>query len=235
MLNNHDKEHFSSIWKQKSENLINSYHPGQNLRVDYCIDRVSKGEKFLDIGCGTGILASALRDRFAEVYGIDIAEQPLQVAKENHVNVECVNLNSDPLPFPDNYFDTVTILSVLQFIYDISFCLSEISRVLKPGGTLLLIVPNMRTYWRIARILFSGHFPRTSKDLAGYDGGSIHYFCSKDLVDYLPGFGFSIKQMAGIMCIPHFVNKIPDQSIWGAIKREFFSAEFVIEAIKSRK
>ena len=63
MTSQHEKNFFDQIWHQKalSDELNSGYIPGKNLRIDYCIRNLPKGENFLDIGCGTGILANEVK------------------------------------------------------------------------------------------------------------------------------------------------------------------------------
>jgi SAM-dependent methyltransferase len=143
-----------------------------------------------------------------------------------------VDLNQDGLPFPDQYFEAVTILSTLQYFQDLYLVLGECQRVLSPSGILLLSVPNMRAFWRLGRLLLQGSFPRVSLDQEGYDGGTLHYFAFANLKQLLHETGFEVVWAHGIFCLPSFLEGFPDSSLLGKIKREFFSAEIFIMARK---
>jgi hypothetical protein len=95
-----------------------------------------------------------------------------------------------------------------------------------------LTVPNMRSYWRIFKLAVLGDFPRTSLDLEGYDGGTIHYFCYKDIKKLLDMFGFKVNLHKGIFCNPHIFEKLPELGLLGKIKAEFMSAEIFVRSIK---
>lgn len=194
MNSKHDKKVFDQIWQQKalSDDLNSSYIPGKNLRIDYCIRNLPKGAKFLDIGCGTGILANEVKGKYSEVFGVDIAELPVKIACANGINASVCNLNFEKLPFPDDFFDSLTLLSTLQYFHDLDFSISEIRRVLRPSGYLLLSIPNVRSYWRVFKLAIIGKFPQVSKDKIGYDGGTLHYFCYQDLKKILLDNGFNI-------------------------------------------
>jgi len=234
MLGGRDEQNFQQVWAQKSQSGqdLGEYHPGANQRVDFCLRYLPAGECFLDIGCGTGILAAQLKGRYREVHGIDIAELPVQIACQNQVRAVQHNLNTAPLPYSNDYFDTVTVLSTLQYFYDLDFAVGEIRRVLKPGGLVVLTVPNMRAFWRLAKLALKGEFPTTAKDEVGYDGGALHYFCYANLAGLLARYGLKPVYKGGIFCIPAFLNSVKDGGGLGALKREFFSAEVVIAARK---
>lgn len=234
MLRQPDSAHFDKVWQSKAERgqlLFAAYVPGANPRVDKALQLISRGTRFLDIACGTGVLAAQVKDRFQEVYGVDIAEAPVQIARDHGVIASIVNLNTQPLPFEDGYFSAVTIMSALQYMYDLDFVLGECFRVLSPRGEILICVPNMRTFWRMWKLAVLGTFPRTSLDI-GYDGGTLHYFCSKDVARLLRRNGFEVVTAGGIMCLPRFLRRVPDPGIPGYMKREFFSAEVCVKAVK---
>lgn len=92
----------------------------------------------LDAGCGSGSLSAALHDRGATVTGldasagmVDLAKRRLSPAVEFHV----ADLN-DLLPFDDGRFDDVVASLVLHYIEDWTPALTEMRRVLRPGGRL---------------------------------------------------------------------------------------------------
>ena len=234
MLGQSSQHHFNQVWKRKMESqdgLV--YVPGINLRVDKALQNLSRGFGLLDIGCGNGILLSQIQDRFEDARGIDVAEDAVNLVRQNGLRADVVNLNLESLPYPDSHFDVITILSALQYFYDLNHVLGECYRVLSHSGILMLSVPNMRTFWRIGRLLFRGTFPRVSKDKEGYDGGTLHYFAFANLNQLLVENGFKILWAHGIFCTPRFFERFPDRGWIGAIKREFFGAETFIMAVKA--
>jgi demethylmenaquinone methyltransferase/2-methoxy-6-polyprenyl-1,4-benzoquinol methylase len=109
---------------------------------------VRGGQRVLDIAGGTGDLAakfSALVGESGEVVLADINDSMLQVGRERLVdrgilkNVDYVQANAECLPFPDNYFDCITIAFGLRNVTDKDAALRSMQRVLKPGGRLLVL------------------------------------------------------------------------------------------------
>jgi 2-polyprenyl-6-hydroxyphenyl methylase / 3-demethylubiquinone-9 3-methyltransferase len=102
------------------------------------LKRNPKSMKALDIGCGGGILAEEFAAAGFEVTGIDPSENSLNVArnhaKQNGLTVTYQPGTGEDLSFPDHSFDVVYCCDVLEHVKDLPKCISEISRVLKPGG-----------------------------------------------------------------------------------------------------
>jgi SAM-dependent methyltransferase len=97
---------------------------------------------FLDYGCGGGALLRRVVDRCRECWGLDVDEDALRrAAKIPGVRVRAI-ASCEPLPFPDGTFDTVSITEVIEHVADERAVLSELTRVLKAGGHLLLTTPH---------------------------------------------------------------------------------------------
>jgi ubiquinone/menaquinone biosynthesis C-methylase UbiE len=100
------------------------------------------GEKVLDVGCGTGTLALAIKRQVGtgEVHGIDASPEMIQFAKEkstkNGSDIDFQVALIEAIPFPDASFDLVTSSLMLHHLPDVVKAKGflEIRRVLKPGG-----------------------------------------------------------------------------------------------------
>lgn len=115
---------------------------------------------WLDCGCADGGYTRALVSKGAEcAVGIDLEAGRVQHAQEKNSSPSSVLFacaSSDTLPFPDSLFDGVLLNEVLEHVLDELRTLSEIYRVLRPGGHLLLMSPNR---W----FPFEGHGMRFGK------------------------------------------------------------------------
>jgi SAM-dependent methyltransferase len=108
-----------------------------------CLNEVLSPRKVLDIGCSKGFLVLAFHRLGIDSYGLDISsyavsKSPLKI--RNKLSV--LNIEKDKIPFPDDYFDLVTMLGVIEHLQDFEFPLKEIKRVLKPGGFFFMITPD---------------------------------------------------------------------------------------------
>ena len=102
------------------------------------------GKTILDAGCARGRFAKQLVSSGARLYGVDLTERFLQAARRNVPSANFVRGSISALPFPAEMFDAVYCLEVLEHLPDTDLALSELSRVLKPGGTLLVIDKSLR-------------------------------------------------------------------------------------------
>jgi SAM-dependent methyltransferase len=95
----------------------------------------------LDVGCGTGGMMVHLR-RFGSVVGVDVSDRALSFAKRREQG-DLVQAGLPNLPFGSESFDLLTSFDVIyhQAVSDDVAALSEMARLLKPGGKLLLRVP----------------------------------------------------------------------------------------------
>ena len=118
---------------------------GQHARSLYPIllERLShiSYQSALDLGCGTGEMIKQIMqsDNHKELYGIDLSEEMLSVAKGKLPDqVKLLLGDSESLPFPDNFFDVVYCNDSFHHYPAPQNVLSEVQRVLKPGGTFLM-------------------------------------------------------------------------------------------------
>lgn len=102
----------------------------------------------LDIGCGAGHGSNSLAKKYGKVRGVDISEEAIAYAKENWAldNIEFKVGSAMDIPYPDNTFDAVAAFEVFEHLSDWRKFLSEIRRVLKPGGIVYISTPNKTLY-----------------------------------------------------------------------------------------
>ncbi|QIG98757.1 MULTISPECIES: class I SAM-dependent methyltransferase [unclassified Bradyrhizobium] len=107
------------------------------------------GQHWLDAGCGTGTLSRLLAARGCDVTGVDASSEMVAAARGRSADdtpAGPLSFQQIPtiasLPFADRSFDGVLCASVLEYVPDVAQCLAQIHRVLRPGGLLLVSIPN---------------------------------------------------------------------------------------------
>ncbi|MCL7491509.1 class I SAM-dependent methyltransferase [Streptomyces sp. MCA2] len=135
-----DYDSFAEAYSADNENnLVNAYYARPAMLA---LAGDVAGRRILDAGCGSGPLSAALRDRGADVTGIDASARMLALARRRLGDDAALHVAdlSDPLPFADGAFDDVVSSLVLHYLEDWGPTLAEIRRVLKPGGRLIASV-----------------------------------------------------------------------------------------------
>jgi SAM-dependent methyltransferase len=106
------------------------------------------GQKMLDIGCGYGFLLNEMQFRGWDVKGLEISKTGRDYTRSKW-NIPVYSQPLETLGLPENTFDVVTLLYVIEHVFDPLELLIEINRILKPGGLVLLRWPHTTPVVRI--------------------------------------------------------------------------------------
>lgn len=118
--------------------------------------------RVLDAGCGSGRLLDELRD-YGHVTGLDLNPDSVEIARSRgHEDV--VQGPVERLPWPDETFDLVISLDMVEHTADDRVTLRELRRVTKPGGKFLMTVPALRALWS-SHDVFNNHFRRYDRKM----------------------------------------------------------------------
>lgn len=100
----------------------------------HLVDRIDigPGAEVLDIAAGTGSITRLSQERGATVISLDQSLRMLGHAVDQ--GATGVIATAETLPFPDASFDAVTFGYLLRYVHDVEVCMTEIARVLRPGG-----------------------------------------------------------------------------------------------------
>ncbi len=113
-------------------------------KVKLINSRSKEGKSLLDIGCGTGDFLLAAKQNGWQVTGIEPDEKARAIAntKTNNLVFESVNL----FDLESQQFDVITLWHVLEHLPDLKKQITTIKQLLKPNGTLIIAVPNFKSY-----------------------------------------------------------------------------------------
>lgn len=169
--------------------------------------------RYLEIGAGSGNIALTVLEKYDELVLTELSNirvNELSKLFKDYAKVKVIqhDIDNKALDFPDGYFDSIVMVTVIEHLVDPKNALRELSRVLKPTGRLIIDTPNIAKWTRRIKLLF-GYFPstasldegslsydkRTPTDL--YDEGHLHYFTFRSLSRLCIAEGFNKVEWFG--------------------------------------
>jgi SAM-dependent methyltransferase len=173
------KDYLEDLWARLPTGTVPS---DLTRRSEFLLSELAGGERLLDVGCGAGEFSAIAAGAGAAVIGVEVAEAALARARRAHPDLDFRLAQIDAaLPFDDTSFDIVWAGEVIEHVADTARWLSEVRRVLVPGGRLLLSTPS---HGRV-RLLVGG-IERYSEPL----GDHLHLYSVASLHRLLDEFGF---------------------------------------------
>nr|HID13768.1 class I SAM-dependent methyltransferase [Anaerolineae bacterium] len=115
-----------------------------------------QGQRVLDVGCGVGMYTAAFLRETPHVFGVEIERGRALEARERAAGV--VQATGERLPFPDAGFDVVFSHEVLEHVADDRAGVAEMVRVTRPGGRIVVFVPNRLYPFETHGIFWHGRY-----------------------------------------------------------------------------
>lgn len=153
----------------------------------------------LDIGCGGGQIDKKFIDLGYDVYGTDISRENLIRAKKIGVRVKQSDANRS-LPYGSGFFSVVFAGEIIEHLFDTRIFLSEIQRVLRAGGLLILTTPNLAHLPDRCKFLF-GISPSQIQPLHMFLRFHIRPFTFQTLRDALKMAKFNVIKQESTMVV----------------------------------
>lgn len=138
----------------------------------------------LDVGCGTGTTLKTLSRLGGRVLGLDLLSEGLRAARSLLPDALLLQGDATRLPIRSGVVNAVTVLDVLEHVDDQDL-LSEVYRVLRPGGLALLTVPGMPGLW----------------SYRDEDAGHLRRYRREGLARLLEARGFDVKEIRHYQCL----------------------------------
>lgn len=151
------------------------------------LKKIGQTKKVLDAGCGIGFFTNAIKKAGYEAVGIDISKNAIEEARKRYPDIHFIcNDLTIHWPFEDSAFDVIFSTEVIEHVLGIYDMFSEMNRVLKKGGVLVLTTPYHGLIKNLLVVLFNfdRHFD--------VEGGHIRFFTEKFLIKILKNFGFAV-------------------------------------------
>jgi 2-polyprenyl-3-methyl-5-hydroxy-6-metoxy-1,4-benzoquinol methylase len=158
-------------------------------RRHFLLSHVDPGQKVLDIGSGEGAFSAALAEHGARPIAVDVADEPLRRLRGRFPDLTDVRraVAGEELPVADREVHAVWAGEVIEHVVDVGAFATELRRVLRPGGTLLLTTPDHP--WRLrARWAFT---PRAFDEHVWPYADHVRFFTRRTLRMVLADAGFA--------------------------------------------
>ncbi len=166
------------------------YFGNQRLELIELVD--DSAMTILDVGCGYGMLGSALKKRIngRRVLGIEIMPDAAREAKtvlDQVVNTDIENID---LPFPKENFDCIIFADILEHLKDPLSVILRLKPYLKKSGCVVCSIPNMRHYTALLRLLTRGW---EYDDFGLFDRTHLRFFSLKTMRQLMEDAGLTIE------------------------------------------
>jgi SAM-dependent methyltransferase len=184
---------------------------GQNKRCRQVMRRAKSTGKILDIGCATGVFLNEMQKKGWKCYGIEPDQEAVAYARRRFgLDVFCGVVEDANLPA--NSFDVVTLWDVLEHVYDLNSTISEIKRLLKPGGVIIAILPNADAFERawFEEYWVGWEVPRHYRT---FTPNTITEFLKKHGFDEIEIFSFTGRHGAFMLSIEFWLNSV-EMAAW---------------------
>src|SRR2546423_1579564 len=194
---NHVARYYETYWSEAGFNPSGAMWPG--LERLYAAN-IRSGMRVLDLGCGDGRTSGSwLRARGCEYVGVDISRNGVEETRKLGLEAHQIE-DASSLPFTRANFDAVVCIEVLEHLFAPAAAAAEIRRVLKPGGILIVTVPNVAAWrWRMDMMLLGRWNPIGDPKSAEepWRDPHIRFFTVASLRRFLLTVGFELECVGG--------------------------------------
>jgi 2-polyprenyl-3-methyl-5-hydroxy-6-metoxy-1,4-benzoquinol methylase len=210
------------------------------LREQYDFSNYT-GKKILDLGCGSGVLSIVLARNGANVTAVDLTENATKMTQQNSalqkLDIKVVRSDAENLAFASNSFDYVLSWGVLHHTEHTEMAFNEVSRVLKPNGTGLVMVYHKSSIFYYVKGLiwllikgkiFKGYNLRTVIDF--YVDGYFHrHFTKRELSESLQQAGLIVQNTFATQQEKKILPFIPK---WLDLRLKYYFGWYLISTFK---
>lgn len=185
--------------------------------------------KLLDVGCADGAICAPFAHR-AELSGLDVNDKFLVKARERGFSTQVVDFERERFPYADDTFDVLVSGETIEHVVNTDWFMTEINRVLKPGGAAIFSIPNINQWISIPMMLVFDLPPRFS---ARFRAPHVRDFTPRTMKKCLRAFGFDIERSTGTGYFVPGLSRPVGVSMTRLFKR--FAAEVVFLTRKSKR
>ena len=189
-------------------------HMFNPIRIDYILNTVKKhfdkkdamaplkGLKFLDIGCGGGLISEPMSRLGANVTGIDASEKNIKIAeahaKKNNLNIQYLNKSPEELN-NSNKFDVILNLEIVEHVEDVNLYFESCVGLLKKNGLMFTATIN-RTFSSYIKAIIGAEYVLRWLPIGTHDWNK--FLKPKEIENKITKLNLSIKDVKGLVFNP---------------------------------
>ena len=171
-----------------------------DVKRDIFLKWIGRSKRVLDLGCYDGRDSALFLKCDNEVYGVEVLYKPAKTAESRGIKVSIFDMDKvDLWPFENEFFDVVVCGDIIEHVLNVDLFLSNIYRILKPGGLVLISTPNIASIGRRLMLLFGKNPYIEVSQKAEVNGfppvGHVRYFTVGSLSRLLVYSGFIIDEV----------------------------------------
>lgn len=172
------------------------YYSSFRPEVACHLKNIADGSRVLEVGCGTGHFKALLVAKELEYWGIEPYEEAALLAKTKLDRVLVGTYEKVQDDLPDNYFDYVICLDVIEHMEDPWSFFTLVRRKLKDSGNLISSIPNFRHIVNLGNLLIKKQFTYTEAGIL--DKTHLRFFTKNSILEIHETSSFSIEKIIGI-------------------------------------
>lgn len=180
--------------------FVSSINPRVKIMLKIIHDLKLRKKNVLDIGCHDGTLLIHI-NKNNSVHGIEASDYGVKTCRKKGIRMKQMFIeDTSVLPYKNRFFDLVIMGEVIEHMFDTDHLLEEISRILKPGGKLLITTPNIASFGRRLLLLVGKNPLMELSPNEPQSTGHIRYFTFTIMESLLKKHGFRIvKKLSDVV------------------------------------
>jgi len=181
--------------KSKEEVAQKYYRAGRDEMLPFIPEGIKTA---IEVGCGDGAFGTALKaqGKVDEYWGLEIHPPSGETARQTLDKVLVGNAEHLVDELPDGYFDVIIFNDSLEHLIDPFLFLEKVKNKLKPGGSVVASIPNVRHFRNLYQLIFKKQWRYVDSGIL--DRTHLRFFTCESIKDMFEDAGFTIAQLKGI-------------------------------------
>lgn len=154
-------------------------------------------KRTLEFGCGTGSFSAEIKKRNgSDAWAVEINEESACAASKKLDQVICSDAANSIVQIPDDYFDCVIMLDILEHLHDPYQFLIQLKTKIRSDGLIVASIPNVRYYRHFIEYVFKGNW--NYQDAGTLDKTHLRFFTYNSILKTLDQLGYEVLSIEGI-------------------------------------